>query len=153
MNVVRQPIIVKVDGQEFLVEVGDLSATPVIAVVDGQTFEVILGKEAIVTKTEPSPTICKPQAASSKDARTPKQTTSPPVGGVHDSSLIAPMPGDISEILVEPGQNVKFGDPICVLYAMKMKNVIRSPRDGRISEVKVSLGQSVDYGVELITYD
>ena len=68
-------------------------------------------------------------------------------------AVIAPMPGDIIEVFVEPGQEVSKGDSLCVLDAMKMKNIIRSPRQGRIAAVVVSPGQSVDYGTELVTFE
>lgn len=56
----------------------------------------------------------------------------------------APMPGLILEILVKEGQEVKKGDKLYVLEAMKMENVIKSPQDGTISMISTSVGDSVE---------
>lgn len=67
--------------------------------------------------------------------------------------LMAPMPGMVLEMHVEAGQEVNTDDPLLVLEAMKMENIILSPRDGVISEVKVVQGAAVEKGVVLITFE
>lgn len=57
--------------------------------------------------------------------------------------LQAPMPGKILEILAEEGNEVKAGDPVIILEAMKMQNEISIPRSGRIKDIKVQPGDSV----------
>lgn len=56
----------------------------------------------------------------------------------------APMPGLILEIFVKEGQEVKKGDKLYILEAMKMENVIKSPQDGTISMISTSVGESVE---------
>ena len=48
------------------------------------------------------------------------------------------MPGLIVAVAVAPGQEVKVGQELCVLEAMKMENVLRAERDGTVAEVKVA---------------
>jgi propionyl-CoA carboxylase alpha chain len=62
------------------------------------------------------------------------------------------MPGVIVETLAQPGDRVKYGQPLCTLEAMKMKNVLRSPRDGLVATVEVSPGQAVAHGQVLYTF-
>ena len=50
----------------------------------------------------------------------------------------SPMPGLIISVQVRPGQEVKVGQELCVLEAMKMENVLRAERDGTVAEVKVA---------------
>ena len=69
------------------------------------------------------------------------------------NELIAPMPGVIMSILVIEGQEIKKGDPLLVLEAMKMENMIKSPTDGIISTISVKKGQSVEKSETLITFD
>lgn len=64
----------------------------------------------------------------------------------------APMPGLISEILVKEGQEVKQGESLIILEAMKMENVIKSPGDGTITEIKVQKGTSVEKNQILIQF-
>lgn len=51
--------------------------------------------------------------------------------------VTAPMPGVILKIYVKKGDEVRRGDPLCVLVAMKMENEIRSVTDGIVKEVYV----------------
>ncbi|MBK6267198.1 acetyl-CoA carboxylase biotin carboxyl carrier protein subunit [Marivirga sp. S37H4] len=64
----------------------------------------------------------------------------------------APMPGLISEILVKEGDEVKEGDSLLILEAMKMENVIKSPGEGKISEIKIQKGNSVEKNQILIQF-
>lgn len=64
----------------------------------------------------------------------------------------APMPGLILSISVTAGQQVKKGDTLLVLEAMKMENAIKAPQDGTVSRVAVSQGQSVEKNQVLIQF-
>jgi biotin carboxyl carrier protein len=64
----------------------------------------------------------------------------------------APMPGLILDLKVAPGDQVKKGDVLLILEAMKMENSIKSPGDGVVKEVKVSLKQSVEKNQILIQF-
>ncbi|MBD35949.1 MAG: carbamoyl phosphate synthase [Actinobacteria bacterium] len=57
-----------------------------------------------------------------------------------------PMQGTIIKVLVEVGDSVEIGDPICVLEAMKMENNILAEKAGKITEIRVSPGDSVGNG-------
>ncbi len=62
-----------------------------------------------------------------------------------DSSkkLLCPMPGLVVSINVDIGQEVKTGEPLAVVEAMKMENVLLAERDGKIAEVKVRPGDNL----------
>lgn len=62
----------------------------------------------------------------------------------------APMPGKVLEILVENGQEVKAGESLLILEAMKMENVIKAPHDLTIKSIKVTLNQAVEKGEILL---
>ena len=62
------------------------------------------------------------------------------------------MPGKIVRILVKSGDEVKKGQALLVMEAMKMENEIKSPQDGVLKEVKVVEGQAVETGAELILF-
>ena len=64
-------------------------------------------------------------------------------------SLLAPMPGTVVRINVEPGQLVRSGSVVVVLEAMKMEQTVVAPHDGRVVEVGVRLHQAVDVGTVL----
>ncbi|WP_372936739.1 acetyl-CoA carboxylase biotin carboxyl carrier protein subunit [Seonamhaeicola sp.] len=70
----------------------------------------------------------------------------------HINSIKAPMPGLILDINIEVGQEVKEGDSLLVLEAMKMENVISSPREGIIKTLTVNKGETVLKGQLLIEF-
>ena len=67
-------------------------------------------------------------------------------------NIKAPMPGLILEINVQAGDFIKKGDPVLVLEAMKMENVLKSSGDGEIKEVLVRPGSSVEKNQVLIIF-
>ncbi|MCC3868775.1 biotin/lipoyl-binding protein [Terrisporobacter mayombei] len=84
-----------------------------------------------------------------KKAVAPKKVASAPEGG--SGSVLAPMPGTISNVNVSVGQSVSKGDILLILEAMKMENEILAPSDGTVKEVKATKGSSVSSGDLLVT--
>lgn len=68
-------------------------------------------------------------------------------------SIIAPMPGLILEINVKEGQEVKEGDQLLILEAMKMENIISSPRDGVIKKIAIKKGEAIEKKRLLIEFE
>ena len=57
--------------------------------------------------------------------------------------LLSPMPGLLSSVAVTQGQDIKVGEPLAVVEAMKMENVLRAERDGRIARIRANPGDSL----------
>ncbi|UOR05340.1 acetyl-CoA carboxylase biotin carboxyl carrier protein subunit [Hymenobacter aerilatus] len=68
------------------------------------------------------------------------------------NELKAPMPGLIVDVRVAPGQTVQKGDPLLVLEAMKMENILKSPSDGTVTAIKVQMRDNVTKGQVLIQF-
>lgn len=66
--------------------------------------------------------------------------------------LKAPMPGLVLNVLVKPGDRVKRNDPVLVLEAMKMENVIKAPADAEVRAVLAEKGRPVEKGQPLIQF-
>lgn len=64
----------------------------------------------------------------------------------------APMPGMVLNILVKPGDVVKKNDPILVLEAMKMENMIKAPGDATVSAIHAEKGKAVEKGQLLVSF-
>ena len=62
----------------------------------------------------------------------------------NDAHVAAPMPGLVVTVAVKAGQEIKAGDVIVTLEAMKMEMALHAPRDGVVKEILVASGQSVD---------
>lgn len=65
----------------------------------------------------------------------------------------APMPGLIVDIKVTAGQEVKKGDPLVILEAMKMENILKSPDDGVVKNIKVKVRDNVEKNQVLIQFE
>lgn len=68
------------------------------------------------------------------------------------NDIKAPMPGMVLNILVNEGQEVKKGDSLIVLEAMKMENILKSPSDGIIKKIIASKGTAVEKNQLLIQF-
>ncbi|KAI4120076.1 MAG: hypothetical protein LQ345_000032 [Seirophora villosa] len=78
------------------------------------------------------------------------ENVSRPKADSSDSSQVgAPMSGVVVEVRVHDGGEVKKGDPVAILSAMKMEMVISAPHSGKVGELRVKEGDSVD-GQDLI---
>jgi len=71
-------------------------------------------------------------------------------GAAGEQRIVAPMPGKVLRVLVQPGQDVAARQPLVVVEAMKMENELSSPRAGRVKDVAAVEGQSVEAGRVLI---
>lgn len=68
------------------------------------------------------------------------------------NQIKAPMPGMVLNVLVQEGNEVKKGDVLLVLEAMKMENMLKSPTDGVIKKIAVQKGNAVEKNQLLIQF-
>ncbi|WP_417515580.1 acetyl/propionyl/methylcrotonyl-CoA carboxylase subunit alpha [Minwuia sp.] len=71
------------------------------------------------------------------------------VGG----AITAPLPGKIIKVSVKPGDDVKKGDPLMILEAMKMEHTISASTAGKVAEVNFAEGDQVEEGTTLIALE
>jgi len=69
---------------------------------------------------------------------------------VEGGRLTAPMPGKVVSFAVKAGDNVKIGQTLAVLEAMKMEHTIAAPADGVVGELLYAPGDQVPEGAELL---
>jgi biotin carboxyl carrier protein len=74
--------------------------------------------------------------------------------GLNKSALEikAPMPGLVLQVTVQEGQEMRKGDNLLVLEAMKMENMLKSPTDGIIKKIYISKGDKVEKNQVLIEF-
>jgi biotin carboxyl carrier protein len=134
----------KVDDQEIEVDAA-LTARDVMSVlVGGKAYEVkrersLQGELHLVIGS----------ARYAVDVQDPRSLrTRRATGGTEagPQKLTAPMPGKIVRILVAVNEEVKAGQGIIVMEAMKMQNEMKSPKDGRVQKIMTSEGSTVNPG-------
>lgn len=72
--------------------------------------------------------------------------------GAKIREIKAPMPGLVLKIMVEEGNEVKKGDNLLVLEAMKMENILKSTTDGIIKKIHVSQGHKIEKNTVLLQF-
>ena len=130
--------VINVNGNRYEVEVEEVTGSG----------NVIQPAAAPVQTAPAEPVVQPAQKAAVPEAPKPAVNASAPEGAV---KITAPMPGTILDILVNTGDQVKKGDILLILEAMKMENEIVSPQDGVIASVNTSKGASVNSGDLLVS--
>jgi propionyl-CoA carboxylase alpha chain len=67
--------------------------------------------------------------------------------------LLSPMPGLLTEISVKPGQEIKAGEKLAVIEAMKMENTLKAERDGVVAEVLAKAGESLAVDQAILRFE
>jgi len=129
----------KINGKEYEVAVDKMEDTQAEVTVNGTTYSIELEKPEV---QENAPKLQRPVASSGGGK-----------SGGGSGSVKSPLPGIIIDVKVNVGDEVKRGDTVIVLEAMKMENTIAATQDGKIAEIKVAKGDSVLEGVTLLTIE
>lgn len=73
--------------------------------------------------------------------------------GVQVLNIKAPMPGMVLSVDVKEGDEVQKGDPVLVLEAMKMENVLKADGDGKVKQVNVKKGDAVEKNAVMVEFE
>lgn len=124
-----------IDGKEYHVSIDKVSDDYVADItVNGTSFQVQMEKPEEPEKKNVE--LGKPVEDVSKEAAPATQVNAA-------NAVKAPLPGTISAIEVAIGQEVKAGDTLVILEAMKMQNSIEAEKDGKVTAIAVKVGQAV----------
>jgi biotin carboxyl carrier protein len=154
---------VRIDGRTFEAEVGNVDARPIVVMVEGERFEVWPEARPTAECAEEKAETPEPESEGSWAARSGRGPSgagaAPTAGkagverlGLAAAKVRAPIPGVIDSVAVRPGDAVGAGDPLCVIEAMKMKNVVRASRSGAVEDVLVAPGQHVHHNDVLLEF-
>jgi biotin carboxyl carrier protein len=134
----------KIGGKEYNVTVNPKEGKFFDVTVNGATYEVEAENApaaAPVAQPVAAPVQAAPAAAAAPAAK--------PAGA--GEKLASPLPGVIIEVSVKEGQQVKAGQKVAILEAMKMENEIPAPKDGTITEIHVHKGDTLQEGDPVVT--
>jgi biotin carboxyl carrier protein len=136
----------KINNNSYNVVIKDVSDDTVLAVVNGKKhivhIDTIGNLSAVAEPIAASSTPVMPSAS-------PAPVQTPPLAaGV--GAIITPIPGQIVSITVSLGEQVRSGQKLLVLEAMKLENSITATMDGTVSEILIAEGDVVNQGQPLI---
>lgn len=135
-----------INGTKYEVAIGDIVENIATVTVNGEEYKVEMEKEE---EPEKKKVVVKPVAEA------PKADEKKPAAGPVDAknAIKAPLPGVIIDIKVAVGDEVKAGDTVIVLEAMKMANNLTADRAGKVTAVCVGVGESVMEDTPLVVIE
>ena len=113
-----------------------------------ETYQVKVNGEQFTVEVGPAGEIKSAQPSTAQEAN----ESSAPAGGA-GKEITAPLAGNVFKVLVKAGQQVKAGDVLIVVEAMKMETDIKAEHDGKVVSVEVSEGDSIAAGDTLLTVE
>ena len=137
----------KINGNLYYVVIGDIEENIAHVEVNGTHYTVEMEKKP---KAAPAPKPVVRPAAKPAAAPAAVAPVAKPAAGGAKSGVKSPLPGVILDIKVNVGDEVKKGQTLIILEAMKMENSINADKDGKIAAINVSKGESVLEGTDLI---
>ena len=132
-----------VDGAEYLVEAQTLDDGVLVLIIDGRRYRVDVarsGRDRCVAVEGEIYTFAPESGGDSSHS----------VANVAAPDVVAPMPGKVLEVPVQPGDHIAPGDTLLILEAMKMETRLTAEAAGRVAEVRVAAGDMVDGGQVLV---
>jgi len=134
----------KINGNEYDVEILNIEDNIGKVEVNGTVYEVYIQKDEKISKTP------KLVRSITTPNNVPQQFTNKPDIAKSINKIKAPLPGTILHILKKEGDEVKIGDTILIMEAMKMENEIRADIQGKIQKINVKENDSVLEGDILV---
>lgn len=147
-----------INGNEYTVAIIDLDGNTAAVEVNGTSYKVEIpeGMAAPVARPKaapapaPAPVAAAPAPAPAAPAAAPAPAPAPAAASGAGKPVLSPLPGVILDIKVQVGDQVKAGQTVAILEAMKMENNINAEFDGVVTAVKVAKGDSILEGSDII---
>jgi len=138
--VVAEGDTITVDGRAFAVEV----TADGVVLVDGIAYDVALEDETATVGSESYTVQVDGLAVTAAAPVVALPGSAAPEIEAGAGAVLAIMPGKIIRVMVEVGQQVAEGEPVCVLEAMKMENELHARQNGAVQAVHVKSGDDVE---------
>jgi len=133
-----------IQGNKYEVDILKIEGTQADIEVNGTLYKVEIERKKIESKTPILVRSAVPANILEGDAKMKAESK------LTLSKITAPLPGQIMQIMIKPGDKVKRGDKLMVYEAMKMENNLTAEKDGIIKTIKVNVGDNVLQGDLLI---
>lgn len=136
-----------INGNKYEVAINSINDNIANVVVNGEEYEVQMEKEPEPVKKK---VVVRPVAQpEAETASAPTSTNKIDL----NNAVKSPLPGVITEIKVKVGDEVKAGDTVVVLEAMKMANNLDAEKSGKVTAVLVKEGESVMEDTPLVVIE
>ena len=137
-----------INGNKYEVTIAGIEDNIANVVVNGEEYKVEMEKEPEPVKKK---VVVKPVAQQEPATTAPSTGNSSKVNV--NNAVKSPLPGVITEIKIAVGDEVKAGDTVVVLEAMKMANNLDAEKGGKVTAILVSEGESVMEDTPLVVIE
>ncbi len=146
--------ILHLGQKQYHVDVSRPTPTSLSLLVDGAAFEVVLSREDHSWSVTVGSQVHIIEVEGPRSRRGRAHALQTDSGeGTGKKVITAQMPGKVVQVLVGLDDEVKFGQGLLVIEAMKMQNEIKSPKAGRVIELAAAVGKPVNSGDFLIAIE
>lgn len=135
-----------IDGVEYKVEIGEIVDNVAEVTVNGEAYKVEM-------EPEKEPEKKKVVLGNPKEQVEGEESTTSAANVNTANAVKSPLPGVVTEIKVAVGDEVKAGDTVLILEAMKMANNIEAEKDGKVTAICVKTGESVMEDAPLVVIE
>ncbi len=146
-----------VDGEKHRVVVHKLQDTRSLLLIDNRALEVDVRTDGAGVDSNDRVVFMRgreiPVSVEDYSLAQMRKTAGLSSQGKTEKTFRAPMPGLVVDVRVKPGQQVKKGDPLVVIEAMKMENVLKAKSSSTVKAVPVDSGQTIEKGDTLVEFE
>ena len=139
----------KINGNHYNVSINSVEGRNASVTVNGTEYQVELDDAPVAVPVAPVATPVKVEHV--QPSLSSIQSESKPVATGMGKSVTSPLPGVIISVKVNVGDEVKAGQEVAILEAMKMENSIEATNDGTVTAVHAVKGDSVLEGAPIVT--
>ena len=143
---------ITIDGTDHKIEILKLSGDSISVLLDGKSHILSLVRNSDGYSIGWNGGVIHASVEDDRD-RLMKKLLGSQGGSRTRKKIKAPMPGMIVKLLTKVGAEVKKGDPLVIVEAMKMENEISSPNDGIVAEINITEKQAVEKDMVMITLE
>jgi biotin carboxyl carrier protein len=136
-------LIATIDGRELAADVVEIAPGTYSILIGGRSFEVRLEKAGNGLRASAGD---REFHIEINDPRSWRRGRAEGIEREGHQQILAPMPGKVVRVLVALGEQVKAGQGLLVVEAMKMQNEVRSPKTGTVEQLSAKEGQAVNAG-------
>ena len=133
-------VFARVDDREYELEASEVEPNVYLFKYDHRIFEIYVAPNGIVNTGDHQLEI------SITDPKRLRGSAGAGAGADGIAEIKTAMPGKLVRVLVEPGAEIKQGEGVLVVEAMKMQNEMKSPKDGVVKEIRFAEGATVNAG-------
>lgn len=141
-----EKVSARIDDREYELEVSEVEPNVYLLKNENKIYEVFVAPQT--NQNEPFEVKIKNQELE-VNLIDPKRLRGASGASEHNEGIAeikTAMPGKLVRVLVEAGAEIKQGEAVLVVEAMKMQNEMKSPKDGTVKEIRFSEGATVNAG-------